>query len=119
MTRVVLGSASTGRLGVLRNAGVEPVVIVSGVDEDAIIAEHPGTPAEVVLRWHTQQGRIVIPKTATPTRMVQNLASFEFRLTLDELAAIDALNKGEAGRRGPDPYTFDWIPSEASPKVGN
>lgn len=49
MTRVVLGSASTGRLGVLRNAGVEPVVIVSGVDEDAIIADHPGTPAEVVL----------------------------------------------------------------------
>lgn len=49
MTRVVLGSASTGRLGVLRSAGVEPVVIVSGVDEDAIIAEHPGTPAEVVL----------------------------------------------------------------------
>ncbi len=49
MTRVVLGSASTGRLGVLRSAGVEPVVIVSGVDEDAIIADHPGTPAEVVL----------------------------------------------------------------------
>ena len=84
-----------------------------------IAQAHDRTPAEVVLRWHTQQGRIVIPKTATPTRMVQNLASFEFRLTLDELAAIDALNKGEAGRRGPDPYTFDWIPSEASPKVGN
>lgn len=49
MTRVVLGSASTGRLGVLRSAGVEPLVIVSGVDEDAIIADHPGTPAEVVL----------------------------------------------------------------------
>jgi nucleoside triphosphate pyrophosphatase len=44
MTRLVLGSASTGRLTVLRNAGVEPHVVVSGVDEDAIIAQHPGSP---------------------------------------------------------------------------
>ena len=49
MTRVVLGSASTGRLSVLRQAGVEPLVIVSGVDEDAVMAAHPGaTPAELV-----------------------------------------------------------------------
>lgn len=38
MTRVVLGSASTGRLRVLRSAGIEPLVAVSGVDEDAAIA---------------------------------------------------------------------------------
>ncbi len=38
MTRVVLGSASSGRLGVLRHAGIDPLVVVSGVDEDAIIA---------------------------------------------------------------------------------
>ncbi|MBU9764004.1 septum formation inhibitor Maf [Mycobacterium sp. TNTM28] len=38
MTRVVLGSASTGRLGVLRQAGLDPLVVVSGVDEDAVIA---------------------------------------------------------------------------------
>jgi septum formation protein len=49
MTRVVLGSASTGRLSVLRTAGIDPVVVVSGVDEDAVIAAHPGSPAEVVL----------------------------------------------------------------------
>jgi septum formation protein len=39
MTRVVLGSASTGRRRVLRSAGIDPLVIVSGVDEDAAIAE--------------------------------------------------------------------------------
>lgn len=39
MTRLVLASASTGRLAVLRAAGVEPVVVVSGVDEDALIAD--------------------------------------------------------------------------------
>ncbi|HEV7419386.1 MAG TPA: Maf family nucleotide pyrophosphatase [Mycobacterium sp.] len=38
MTRVVLGSASTGRLSVLRKAGIDPVVVVSGVDEDAVLA---------------------------------------------------------------------------------
>ena len=38
MTRIVLGSASTGRLRVLRNAGIDPLVAVSGVDEDAAIA---------------------------------------------------------------------------------
>lgn len=62
MTRVVLGSASSGRLGVLRSAGVEPVVIVSGVDEDAIIAEHPGTPAEVVLALAEAKARDVVGK---------------------------------------------------------
>jgi len=41
MTRVVLGSASTGRLGVLRQAGIDPLVVVSRVDEDAVIASLP------------------------------------------------------------------------------
>lgn len=49
MTRVVLGSASAGRLGVLRNAGIDPAVVVSEVDEDAIVAALDGAPpAEVV-----------------------------------------------------------------------
>ena len=48
-TRLVLGSASSGRLGVLRSAGVDPLVVVSDVDEDAIIARLAGAgPAEVV-----------------------------------------------------------------------
>ncbi|RWA16687.1 hypothetical protein MBRU_08150 [Mycolicibacterium brumae DSM 44177] len=46
----MLGSASTGRLAVLRNAGVDPAVLVSHVDEDAVIAAHAGAaPAEVVV----------------------------------------------------------------------
>lgn len=50
MTRLVLGSASAGRLSVLRQAGVEPAVVVSDVDEDAVVASLPGAaPAEVVL----------------------------------------------------------------------
>ncbi|MBS9533847.1 septum formation inhibitor Maf [Mycobacterium sp. M1] len=45
MTRLVLGSASSGRLAVLRAAGVEPAVLVSGVDEDAVLAELGPDPA--------------------------------------------------------------------------
>ena len=47
MTRVVLASASPGRRTVLRQAGIDPVVIVSGIDEDAVIAaQDPGTPPD-------------------------------------------------------------------------
>ncbi|BBY07475.1 nucleoside triphosphate pyrophosphatase [Mycobacterium noviomagense] len=50
MTRLVLGSASPGRLKVLRQAGIEPLVRVSGVDEDAVTAElgPNASPAQVV-----------------------------------------------------------------------
>ncbi len=49
MTRLVLGSASYGRLRVLRGAGIDPLVVVSGVDEDALTAELGGAgPATVV-----------------------------------------------------------------------
>ncbi|MBX9642182.1 MAG: Maf-like protein [Mycobacteriaceae bacterium] len=50
MTRLVLGSASAGRLTVLRQAGVDPLVVVSGVDEDAVIAGlgSAGPPGDVV-----------------------------------------------------------------------
>jgi 2,5-diketo-D-gluconate reductase A len=88
--------------------------------DDPIICDvarkHGRSPAEVVLRWHTQQGRIVIPKPATPVRMAQNLTVFDFTLSSDDLAAIDRLEKGEGGRRRPDPETFAWIPQAGQPK---
>lgn len=81
------------------------------------IAQRNGrSVAEIVLRWHTQQGRIVIPKTVTPARMAQNISVFDFTLTGADLAVIDALNKGEDGRRGPDPDTFAWVPEPGRPK---
>ncbi|MDI9626983.1 MAG: aldo/keto reductase [Acidobacteriota bacterium] len=81
-----------------------------------IAHRHGRSVAEIVLRWHTQQGRIVIPKTKTPARMAQNIAIFDFLLTVDDLAAIDALHKGEDGRRGPNPETFAWVPNADAPK---
>ncbi len=66
------------------------------------IAEaHDRTPAQVMLRWHLQQGRQVIPKSVTPSRIAENLDVFDFDLADDELAAIDALDTGVRG--GPEP----------------
>jgi 2,5-diketo-D-gluconate reductase A len=76
------------------------------------IADRLGrTPAQVTLRWHVQRGDIVFPKTTSPERMRENYAIFDFELGADDLAAISALDRGEAGRTGPNPNEMDWIPS--------
>jgi diketogulonate reductase-like aldo/keto reductase len=67
----------------------------------AIAAAHGKTPAQVMLRWHVQEGRSAIPKSVTPSRIAENLAVFDFELSADELARIDALDTGVRG--GPDP----------------
>ncbi|GLX47343.1 aldo/keto reductase [Streptomyces sp. MB22_4] len=71
----------------------------------AIGQKHNRTPAQVVLRWHIQQGTIVIPKSVTPSRIKENIEVFDFSLDEEDLAAIGALN--EDRRLGPDPATFD------------
>ncbi len=75
------------------------------------IAERLGkTPAQVVLRWHIQRGDIVFPKSVSPQRMKENAGLFDFALDAQTMADISALDRGVAGRLGPDPDTFDWIP---------
>lgn len=71
----------------------------------AIARKHDRTPAQVVLRWHLQIGNIVIPKSATPSRIQENLDVFGFELDADDMAAFAALDEGK--RLGPDPATFD------------
>ncbi|MGN9909609.1 aldo/keto reductase [Phytohabitans sp. LJ34] len=63
--------------------------------------------SQVILRWHIQRGDIVFPKSTHRERMAENLALFDFALSADEVAAIDGLSQGEAGRVGPHPDTFD------------
>ncbi|CAN5696662.1 aldo/keto reductase [soil metagenome] len=90
-----------------------PIAQGKVLDDPAItaIAEATGkTPAQVVLRWHIQRGDVVFPKSVTPERMRQNHDIFDFELGGDDLAAISGLDKGEAGRTGPNPDTFDYIP---------
>ena len=75
------------------------------------IAEVSGrTPAQVVLRWHIQRGDIVFPKSVTPQRIKENLELFDFSLDDADMNAVSSLDKGEAGRTGPNPDNFDYIP---------
>ncbi len=75
------------------------------------IAERLGrSPAQVVLRWHIQRGNIVFPKSVTPARIRENFELFDFELEPDDVEALDALDRGEAGRGGPNPDTFAYVP---------
>ena len=69
-----------------------------------IAEEHGKTPAQVMLRWHLQEGRSAIPKSVNPARIAANFDVFDFDLADDQLAAIDALDTGI--RRGPDPASI-------------
>jgi diketogulonate reductase-like aldo/keto reductase len=65
---------------------------------------HSKTPAQVMLRWHIQQGRSAIPKSVRPERITENFNVFDFELSTDELAQIDALHQGDT--MNPDAMDF-------------
>jgi 2,5-diketo-D-gluconate reductase A len=67
----------------------------------AIAAEYGKTPAQVMLRWHLQQGRSAIPKSTNPGRIAENFDVFDFELSAEQTANIDALDTGASS--GPDP----------------
>ncbi len=77
----------------------------------AEVAQQVGrTPAQAVLRWHVQRGDIVFPKSTTPSRMEENFAIFDFELDAEQMKSLSSLDRGEAGRTGPNPDTFDYLP---------
>jgi diketogulonate reductase-like aldo/keto reductase len=72
------------------------------------IAEaHGKSPAQVMLRWHLQQGRSAIPKSTKPQRIAENFDVFDFDLSHDELEAIDGLNTTHRGGPGPADITLE------------
>jgi diketogulonate reductase-like aldo/keto reductase len=79
--------------------------------DDPVIGEiataYGKTPAQVMLRWHLQQGRSVIPKSTNPARIAENIDVFDFDLAADELATIDALDTGQRGGPEPEAITMD------------
>jgi len=73
--------------------------------EQAIVdaaAAHGVSGAQVVIRWHLQNGLIVFPKTNSRERMADNFDVFGFELSADELAAIDALDADRRVGSHPD-----------------
>jgi 2,5-diketo-D-gluconate reductase A len=88
--------------------------------QSATIAEiaqaHGKTSAQVVLRWHIQEGRSAIPKSVRPERIAENHDVFDFELTAREMAAISAMDTGKRGAIDPDdatPETIDLTIDEA------
>ena len=70
----------------------------------AIAEKHGRKPAQVIIRWHIENGLIVIPKSVTASRIIDNFDVFGFSLDADDMAKIAALDS-ENGRMGPDPMT--------------
>jgi diketogulonate reductase-like aldo/keto reductase len=66
-----------------------------------IARAHTKSAAQVMLRWHIQEGRSAIPKSTKPHRIAENFDIFDFELTPQEIAAIDGLGTGKRG--GPEP----------------
>ena len=87
-------------IGLRRHPAEDPAI-------GAIARAHGKTSAQVMLHWHLQQGRSVIPKSTQPQRIAENIDVFDFELTSDELAAIDALDTGKRGGPEPEAITLD------------
>ncbi len=77
---------------------VDPVITSIG-------QAHGKTAAQVILRWHFQNGIVAIPKSVNPTRIAENIDLFDFVLSDAKMAKIDALDTGV--RCGPDPTQID------------
>lgn len=71
-----------------------------------IAHRHGKSTAQVMLRWHLQEGRAAIPKSIRPTRIAENFDVFDFELSGGQLAAIDALDTGVRGGPEPDSVTL-------------
>lgn len=66
-----------------------------------IAGKYDQTAAQVIIRWHLQSGRVVIPKSVTPSRIEENFDVFGFELSDDDMSKIAELDRNE--RKGPEP----------------
>lgn len=79
--------------------------------EEPIIKElakkHDKTPAQIILRWHLQEGSIVIPKSVNPERIRKNIDVFDFTLSDEDMELIASLDRNQ--QRGPVPKEMHRI----------
>jgi 2,5-diketo-D-gluconate reductase A len=87
------GPLGGGRLSVMDEREVE-----------AIASRLGKSPAQVVLRWHVQQGLVAIPRSVNPARARQNLEVFDFELTPEDMETLATFDRGEAGAMDSDRF---------------
>jgi len=100
-----IGGITFYRPGFSRSTLEDPTIL-------NIATAHGKSAAQVMLRWGVQEGRSVIPKSVKPARIAENFDIFDFTLTSDQLAAIDALNTNERGGPVPDNITLEAFSRE-------
>lgn len=71
-----------------------------------LAAKYGKTPAQIILRWDLQQGVVTIPKSVRKERIQENAGFFDFTLSDEDVAALEALNENR--RFGPDPDNFNF-----------
>lgn len=71
----------------------------------SVAQAHGKTPAQALIRWSIQLGNVVIPRSANPERIKSNIDVFDFELSDDEMAALNALDDGTRFRPDPETYT--------------
>jgi len=69
-----------------------------------LAAQYGKSPIQITLRWELQKGVVVIPKSSRQDRILANADLFDFELSAEDVASIDALDMGM--RTGPDPDQF-------------
>ena len=86
-----------------------PLASGKRVLDDPVIGEiarsHDATPAQVIIAWHLALGLVVLPKSVTPSRIRENLATSELALSGEDLVTIATLDRGF--RTGPNPEEFN------------
>lgn len=95
-----IGGITFYRPGFSKSTLADPIILEIG-------RAHGKSAAQVMLRWGIQEGRSVIPKSVKPARIAENFDVFDFELTAEQIAAIDALDTSERGGPEPDAVTLE------------
>jgi len=95
-----IGGITSYRGEAERSTFNDPVIL-------GIAEQHGKSAAQVMLRWHLQQGRSAIPKSVRPARIAENFDVFDFELTPEQLTAIDGLDTGVRGGPEPEDITLE------------